>query len=129
MRRLAIVLLFLVGQTCLAARQKPLPERPANTFTAFALLVGEFYFFHHAWPTSERQFREFAAQLARKFPRDSQEIMPTVLSYMRHIEFTPRGKDVLLSARFHEDGRDYTYAAILHPGHSAEEIANRMTPQ
>ena len=129
MRALTITALFLAAQICPAEQQKALPPRAANTFTAVALLVGEFYVAQHSWPSSEKQLREYTAQLARRFPSDSREIIPTVWSYMRHVEFTPRGKDVLLSTRFHEDGRDYSYAAVLHPGHSAEEIANRMTPK
>jgi hypothetical protein len=127
MRALAIIVLLLVAQTSPAGQQKALPEKAANTFEAFALLVGEFYVAHHTWPTSEKQLRAFTAKLAQQFPSDSREIIPTVWSLMRHVEFTRRGKDVLLATRFHEDGRDYSYAAILHPGHSAEEIANGMT--
>jgi hypothetical protein len=129
MRALTITVLLLLAQICPAGQQKRLPEKAANTFTAFALLVGEFYVAHHTWPTSEKQLREYTADLARRFPSDSREIIPTVWSYMRHVEFTPRGKDVLVSTRFHEDGRDYSHAAILHPGQSAEEIAKGMTPK
>jgi hypothetical protein len=128
MRALVFLIIFSLGHACFA-EQKALPEKSANTFAAFALIVGEFYVGHQSWPTSEKQLREYAAQLARQSPPDSRDIVPTVLSYMRHMEFTPRGKDVLLSTRFREDGRDYSYAAILHPGRSAEEIARRMTPQ
>jgi hypothetical protein len=129
MRALAIIALLVVAQACSAGQQKAFPEKAANTFAAFALLVGEFYVAHHTWPTSEKQLREFSAQLARQFPSDSREIIPTVWSHMRHVEFTLLGKDVLLSTRFHEDGRDYSYAAVLHPGHAAEEIAKKMTPK
>jgi hypothetical protein len=129
MRALAIIVLLLVPQACPAGQQTALPEKAANTFTAIALLVGEFYVAHYTWPTSEKQFREFTAQLARKFPSDSREIIPTVLSLMRHVEFTRRGKDVLLATRVHEDGRDYSHAAVLHPGGSAEEIVKAMTPK
>ena len=72
MRALAMTVLILVAQACLAGQQKALPKKPDNSFTALALLVGEFYFFHHAWPTSEKQLREFIPQLARKSPPDSQ---------------------------------------------------------
>jgi hypothetical protein len=128
MRALVMTVLLLVAQACLAEQQKALPEKPNNSFTALALLVGEFYFFHHAWPTSEKQFREFIPQLARK-SSDSQKIIPKVWSQMhlRHVEFTLRGKNVLVRALFQEDGRDYRYAAVLHPGNAAEEIVNRMT--
>jgi hypothetical protein len=129
MRALAISVLLLVALACPAGQQKALPEKAANTFTAMALLAGEFYVVHRTWPTSEKQLRAFTARLARQFPSDSREIIPTVWSLMRHVEFTPRGKDVLLATRFHEDGRDYSYAAVLHPGNAAEEIANKMTPQ
>ena len=129
MRALIIIVLLLVTQICPAGQQKALPEKAANTFTAFALLVGEFYVAHHKWPASEKQLREHTAQLARRFPPDSREIIPKVWSYMRHVEFTPRGKDILVSTRFHEDGRDYQHAAVLHPGRSAEEIANKMIPK
>jgi hypothetical protein len=129
MRALALIVFLLVAESCPAGQQKALPEKAANTFTAFALLVGEFYVAHHTWPTSEKQLREFTAQLARQFPSDSRGIIPTVWSLMRHVEFTSRGKDVLVSTRFHEDGRDYSYAAVLHPGHTAEEITTRLTPK
>jgi hypothetical protein len=130
MRALAVTVLMLVVQACLGQQKAP-PKSPDNSFTALALLVGEFYFFHHAWPSSEKQFREFIPELARKSPPDSQKTIPTVWSQMhlRHVEFTPRGKDVLVRARFLEDGRDYSYAAVLHPGKTAEEIATRLTPK
>jgi hypothetical protein len=131
MRALAITVSILLAQACLAGQQKALPEKAANTFTALALLVGEFYFFHHAWPTGEKQLREFIPKLSRQSPPDPEDVISTVWSQMhlRHVEFTPRGKDVLVRARFLEDGRDYSYAAVLHPGKTAEQIAHRMTPQ
>src|SRR4051794_1189772 len=115
MRALPIIVFLLVAQACSAGQQKALPEKAANTFTAFALFVGEFYVAHRTWPTSENQLRDFTAHLSRQFPSDSREIIPTVWSHMKHVEFTLRGKDVLVSTRFHEDGRDYSYAAVLHP--------------
>ena len=129
MRAFTIAVLVLVAQISPAGQQKALPEKAANTFTAFALLVGEFYVAQHKWPTSEKQLRQYTAELTRGFPPDSREIIPILWSHMRRVEFTPRGRDVVVSTRFHEDGRDYSYAAILHPGRSAEEIANKMTPK
>ena len=131
MRALAMTVLMLVTQAYLTGQKKAPLKTPDNSFTALALLVGEFYCFHHAWPTSERQFREFVPKLARQLPRDSSNVIPTVWSQMhlRHVEFAPRGKDVFVRARFLEEGRDYSYAAVLHPGKTAEEIANTMTPK
>jgi hypothetical protein len=123
MRTLAIIAFLIVAQACCAGQQKALPEKAANTVAAFVLLVGEFYVAHHTWPTSENQLREFTAQLARRLDSDSPEIIPMVWSLMRHVEFTSRGKDVLVSMRLHEDGRDYSYATVLLPGYTAEEIA------
>ena len=129
MRLLAFTVFLLMAQLSWAQQQQALPEKAGYTFAAFALLVGNYYVAHDKWPSSAQQLREYTTRLARQFPPGERDIIPTVWSHIKHAEFTPRGKDLLVSARFRSEGRDYRHAAVLHPGKSSEEIVDRMSPK
>ncbi len=129
MRATAILLLLVVPHLCPAEQQRELPEKAKYTFTAIALLVGEYYVAHHTWPTSTEQLHRYVMQLQPSSRSGEPDVFRAVWSCVRHLEFTPRGKDVLVSARFHSEEHDYSHTAVLHPGHSAEDIADHMTPK
>jgi hypothetical protein len=129
MRALVIIVLLLVAHLCPAEQQRALPENAHIMYTCIALLVAEHYVAHHTWPASTEQLHRYVAQLSPQLRPDERKVFATVWSCINHFEFKPRGKNLFLSARFHSEGYDYSYASVLHAGHSAEDIADRMTPK
>ena len=128
MRALAIAILLLVESGC-PAQRRSLPENAAWAWGVFALVLGDYYVTHHAWPSSIEQLRLHTLRVARKVPPAEKEAFRKSLSSFTHTEFQPRGKDLLVIARFQSEGRDFRYDAIFHPGPSAEQIVDMATLQ
>jgi hypothetical protein len=128
MRALAIAMLLLVELGC-PAHQRSLPENAAWAWGVFALVVGDYYVSHHAWPSNIEQLRLHTGRFQAKVPHAQKEGFRNSLSSFTHTEFQPRGKDILVIARFQSEGGEFRYDAIFHPGPSAEQIVDMVTPK
>jgi hypothetical protein len=128
MRLITLAILLALQPALNSKGQRPLPENAAWTYGTFAWFVGQYYVTHRTWPASEEQLRAESARFAAKELRtEERKGLTKIWASFTHIEFKPRGKDLLVITRFRVDGRDFKYDAIFHPRRSAEEIVDSIT--
>ena len=93
----------------------------------FDFFVAYYYVSHHTWPTTVQQLR--VDILSKKQPSvNERAAFEMLLSFFTKVEFTPRGKGLLLSMRFHSGGSVFEYKKLFYPGRSVEEIAGTRIP-
>src|ERR1043165_9124166 len=117
MRALTIVVLLSVASVCPAEQQRALPDHAYVMYKCIAMLVAAYYVAHEAWPTSTPQLHQYVASFQPSLRPKDQRVFAEIWSSIKHLEFRQRGRDLILTARFHSGDQDFSYASVIHPGH------------
>jgi hypothetical protein len=126
---IAVALVALLGSSAVAARNPDLPENAAWTYLLFGYMVADYYVTHRTWPTTRKQVEAHSERVAQKELPPKGRDMRRLWRRCTQLELTPQGPNVLVRMRFRSEGREFTYDALYHPGRSAEDIFEHITPK
>jgi hypothetical protein len=104
-----------------------------TTWIVMASSVADYYAVHRVWPSSVPQLRTHAERVSAAQPaldtKPTKADFDVFFSRFSRIEFTPQKKDLLLTLRFRAAGKVHQERTLFHPGRTADEILQGITPK
>jgi hypothetical protein len=104
-----------------------------STWIAMAACVADYYAVHRVWPSTVPQLRAYAERTSAAQPalaaKPTKSDFDVFFSRFSRIEFKLQQKDLLLTLRFRAAGKVHTDRTLFHPGRTADEILQGITPK
>jgi hypothetical protein len=103
------------------------------TWIVMAANVADYYAVHRAWPSTIPQLRTHAERTSAAQPalaaKPTKADFDIFFARFSRIEFTSQQKDLLLTLRYRAAGKIHTDRTVFHPGRTADEILQGITPK
>jgi hypothetical protein len=101
-------------------------DEPFMTMLTITSCATEYFATHHAWPTTTQQLRAQLQRIAATTPpiseKPSAKDIDLFFARFGQIELKPQGRDLLLAARYHVQGKTYSHRILLRPGRNTDEM-------